>query len=292
MSKQQLEKKLTSVTHNTPDGIEMGVMSDGTPYLGARGLATLCGTAPSNIITMIKDWDTLKNNPRGQKITQLIKAQGGSAVGLYVPINVNGVNYHAISDVNCMAILEYYAFESQVPSEIAKNNYRNLARLSLRTFIYEKTGYDPSSLIPDYWRIFHERVTLNEVPSGFFSVFEEMASLLVTSIRKGMPFDNKTMPDISVGQHWGKLWGDNNYDDQFSKRIKHQHIFPKDFPQKNPEAWIYPIEALGVFRKWFDDSYLRIKFPTYLANKAKKGTLPDVEIKALIDAVQPARIEN
>lgn len=292
MTVQQLGKNLTSLTHYAPDGIEMGVMSDGTPYLGARGLATLCGTAASNIITLIKDWDTLKHNPRGLKIIQLIEAQGGRAVGLYVPLNVNGVNYHAINDINCMAILEYYAFESQAPSEIARNNYRSLARLSLRTFIYEKTGYDPSNLMPDYWRIFHERMTLNEVPSGFFSVFEEMASLLVTSIRNGMPFDNKTMPDISVGQHWGRIWNDSNYDEQIGKRIKHQHIFPKDFPQKNPEAWIYPVEALGAFRKWFDDSYLRSKFPAYLATKAKRGALPDIEIKALIAAVQPSRLEN
>ncbi|KGJ90011.1 hypothetical protein [Colwellia psychrerythraea] len=290
MSSQQMEIQLSSVTHKTPDGVEMGVMSDGTPYLGARGLATLCGIAPSNIITLIKDWDELKHRSRGKKITELIEAQEGSSIGLYIPIKVNGVNYHAINDINCMAILEYYAFESKTPSEIARNNFRSLARLSLRTFIYEKTGYDPSTLVPDSWRIFHERMTLNEVPSGFFSVFEEMASLLVTSIRKGMPFDNKTMPDISVGQHWGRDWSDKEYNKTFGERIKHRHLFPDDFPQKNPEAWIYPVEALGEFRKWMDGSYLRVKFPSYLANKAKKGALPNSEVKALIEAVQPARL--
>jgi hypothetical protein len=292
MPSQKMEIQLSSVTHKTPDGVEMGVMSDGTPYLGARGLATLCGTVPSNIITLIKDWDELKHHSRGKKITQLIEVQGGSAIGLYIPLKVNGVNYHAINDVNCMAILEYYAFEAKTSSETARNNFRSLARLSLRTFIYEKTGYDPSSLVPDSWRIFHERMTLNEVPSGFFSVFEEMASLLVTSIRKGMPFDNKTMPDISVGQHWGREWNDKAYNTKFGERIKHQHLFPEDFPQKNPEAWIYPVEALGAFRKWMDDSYLRVKFPTYLANKAKKGALPSSEIKSLIEAVQPARLKH
>jgi hypothetical protein len=292
MENKQLKSQISSITHTTPDGIEMGVMSDGTPYLGARGLAKLCGTAASNIITLIKHWDTLKNNPRGKSITKLIEVQGGKTSGLYVPIKINGTFYHAINDVNCMAILEYYAFESQSPSEQARDNYRNLARLTLRTFIYERTGYKPTDNISKYWQIFHERITLNEVPSGYFSIFNEIANILVTSIRKGMPFDNKTMPDISVGQTWGKAWRDNSYDSKFGQRIKHLHKFPKEFPQKDPEAWIYPIEALGQFRKWLDDAYLRTKFPKYIATKAKKGKLTEIDVKNLIEAVQPIRLKN
>lgn len=35
------------------DGFEMGVMSDGTPYLTSSGLAFVCGTARSNMITLV-----------------------------------------------------------------------------------------------------------------------------------------------------------------------------------------------------------------------------------------------
>lgn len=290
MSGTQIGFNLSSVTHSSPDGIEMGVMSDGTAYLSARGLASLCGTAPSVIITLIKDWDNLKHNPRGKAISHLIEEQGGSSIGLYTPIKNNGKDYHAINDLNCMAILEYYAFESQSPSEQAKRNFRNLARLSLRTFIYEKTGYSPSNDIAGHWQNFHERMTLNEIPAGYFSVFTEISNILVSSIRNGMPFDDQTMPDISVGIAWGSVWRDGNLDDEFGKRIKFLHKFPDDFPQKDSEAWIYPMEALGKFRLWLDDTYLRTKFPKYLAGKAKKGQLINSDVKRLIEAVQPARL--
>lgn len=290
---QQRSLELSSVKHNAPDGIEMGVMNDGTPYLGARGLASLCGVAPSVIITLVKDWSQdLRSKPRGKAIEQLIVQQGGNPSELYIPIKVDGRNYHAINDVNCMAILEYYAFDSQTPSNIARDNYRSLAKLTLRTFIYERTGYNPEDAIPHYWKTFHERITLNELPSGFFSVFSEIANLLVSGIRAGMPFDLKTMPDISVGQSWGKHWSSNSLEDKYGERKKHLHVFPRDFPQKDPMAWIYPVDALGEFRRWMDDNYLPTKLPIYLQNKAKGGTLTDVDIPALISAVQPHRIES
>ena len=105
-----------------------------------------------------------------------------------------------------------------------------------------------------------------------------------------MPFDHQTMPDISVGIAWGKHWSDNNLDRSYGIRRKHLHIFPKDFPQKDPMAWIYPVEALGDFRRWMDDIYVSDKFGVYLTNKAKKGALTNVDIPALIKAVQPARL--
>ncbi|NVN81106.1 MULTISPECIES: hypothetical protein [unclassified Vibrio] len=287
----QNELQLSSVKHTAPDGIEMGVMNNGTPYLGARGLAALCGVAPSVIITLVKDWETeLRFKPRGQAIEKLILEQGGDPNELYVPINVHGKRYHAINDTNCMAILEYYAFDSQTPSDQARSNYRNLAKLTLRTFIYERTGYDPEDALPQYWKTFHERITLNELPSGYFSVFSEIANLVISGIRGGMPFDHQTMPDISVGMAWGKHWCSNEFDGKYGERRKHLHVFPEDFPQRDPMAWIYPVEALGEFRRWMDDVYVSEKFGTYLNNKAKKGALTHVDIPALVQAVQPARL--
>ncbi len=286
----QFNLELASVKHTAPDGIEMGVMNNGTPYLGARGLAALCGVAPSVIITLVKDWNELKQKPRGIVIEQLIRDQGGDPSQLYAPIKVDGKIYHAINDTNCMAILEYYAFDSQSPSVQATQNYRSLAKLTLRTFIYERTGYNPEDALPSYWKIFHERITLNELPSGYFSVFSEISNLVISGIRNGMAFDHETMPDISVGIAWGKHWTKNLFDGKHGQRIKHQHIFPEDFPQRDPMAWIYPVESLGEFRNWMDNVYVADKFGTYLTNKAKKGSLANVDIPALVQAVQPARL--
>jgi len=288
---EQYGLQLSSVKHTAPDGIEMGVMNNGTPYLGARGLASLCGVAPSVIITLVKDWEgDLRFKPRGKVIDQLIIEQGGDPSQLYAPIIVEGKTYHAINDTNCMAILEYYAFESQTVSVQAQRNYRSLAKLTLRTFIYERTGYNPEDSLPQYWKTFHERITLNELPSGYFSVFSEIANLVISGIRGGMPFDSKTMPDISVGMAWGKHWSSSSFDGKYGGRRKYQHVFPEDFPQRDPMAWIYPVEALGEFRRWMDDVYVSEKFGTYLNNKAKKGELCKVDIPALVQAVQPARL--
>ena len=38
------------------DGIEMGVLKDGTPYLSNRGLAALCGVSPNVVITHVAQW--------------------------------------------------------------------------------------------------------------------------------------------------------------------------------------------------------------------------------------------
>ena len=232
MQNNQSNQASSLISYTGKDGVDMGVMMDGTPYLGTRGLALLCGTTEADITSLIKNWDEQKYTAKGKIISELIESQGKSSVGLYIPTPINGVIYDAINDINCMAILEYYAFETALPSEQAKKNYRSLARLSLRTYIYQRTGYSKSDDVPEYWQTFHDRITLNELPSGYFSVFSEIANILITSIRKGMPFDSKTMPDISVGQAWAKEWTTKNYDEKFGLRTKFLHQFPDDFPQK------------------------------------------------------------
>ena len=69
-------------------------------------------------------------------------------------------------------------------------------------------------------------------------------------------------------------------------------FFPEDFPQKDPNAWIYPIEALGESRRWMDNVYVSEKFGAYLYNKAKKGGLGNVDIPALVKSVQPISLEK
>lgn len=98
------------------------------------------------------------------------------------------------------------------------------------------------------------------------------------------------MPDISVGMAWGKHWSKNSFDSKYGQRIKHQHIFPEDFPQRDPMAWIYPVDALGEFRNWMDNVYVTDKFGTYLTNKVRKGSLSNIDIPALVQAVQPVRL--
>lgn len=50
-------------TSKTIDGIEMGVLSDGTPFLTQRGLQAFCGLTTNGIISNLsKEWEELHNS--------------------------------------------------------------------------------------------------------------------------------------------------------------------------------------------------------------------------------------
>ena len=194
--------------HAEIDGIDMGVLSDGTPFLSTRGLAAICGLAPSTLIEWAQRWSPAASSGIDRAIKDLLEAQGYFEDALFVPLVENGRQVHAYPDVVCMAILEYYAFDAREKRAPAERNYRVLARAGLRTFIYAKTGYDPTKLVPDPWRDFHARMLLNGCPPGFFSILKETAELVVTAIRGGLHVDSHTVPDGSVGIMWAKHWAE------------------------------------------------------------------------------------
>ena len=50
------------------NGIGMGVLNDGTPYLTGRGLARMCGLAQSVIFDLTTFWNNNPLKPREVKI--------------------------------------------------------------------------------------------------------------------------------------------------------------------------------------------------------------------------------
>jgi hypothetical protein len=191
-----------------------------------------------------------------------------------------------------MAFLEYYAFDASPVRDHAKNNYRLLARSSLRAFIYVQLGWDPANRIPECWKKFHDRVSLvhPKVPDGYFIIFKEMADIIVSLIQGNVPVDERTVPDISVGQHWGNHWTGNKLDGKHGKRIKYEHNYPEYFPQaaSNPQhPWAYPDAALPEFREWMRVVYLKIKLPVYLESQEKKRGLPPSIRSLVLAAVTP-----
>lgn len=272
--------------HAEIDGIEMGVLENGVPYLTARGLASLCGAAPSTIIELGNNWAEESAKPRGQKIRRLLLAHDHDGIVISIPTNVNGQKINAHSDAVSMAILEYYAFE--VGKERALLAYRILARQSLREFIFQRVGYRPADPLQQAWRNYQDLVALNICPPGYFSVFQESAGMLVTSIRQGLLMGQHTVPDISVGQHWSAYWESSKLNHSHNARKKHPHIYPDWYPQSkaSPEAWVYPLSALGEFRQWMQDTYLPTKYPSYLLRKVKKGELAHEDYTKLISAIR------
>ncbi|OYQ90449.1 hypothetical protein B9T10_03765 [Wohlfahrtiimonas chitiniclastica] len=268
------------------DDIEMGVLESGIPYLSENGLARMCGIDRKTLREISFDWGAQRLKPRGKAIDQLLKMSGREVDTLFVKAEYHGHEVNAYTEPVCMAILEYYAFESSDPKPQALKAYRNLAKLGLAQLVYSATGYNPEQSIINSWKHFHDRVdlTLNAVEHGYFSIFNEIASMIVPMIRNGIMISDKVVPDISVGQAWGRFWLDNDMDSQYGVRKRYSHEYPLYYPQSksNPQmAYCYPNEALGMFRNWFESTYITSKLPKYLSGQVKKGLDKDVYQKAL-----------
>jgi hypothetical protein len=291
----QLSLDLDIAVEREIDGVGMGVLSDGTPFLNIRGLARMCGVDHSAIVRITGDWLETPLKARERKIRELVRAQGADDTIAFFAINKDGTIHHAIPAAVCMAILEYYAFEARTDNEDAAKSYRVLARKGFNDFIYSQVGYNPTGSAAVAWQQFHDRVSLSyhTVPAGYFSVFKEIADLLVTMIREGADLGKSFIPDISVGQAWGKHWKYDNLDVVYGERIRYEHNYPSYFPQSisNPQpAYCYPDDALGEFRKWVREHYVPNKLPAYLESKVKQGQITARKASAAIEAFKPKRL--
>lgn len=256
------------------EGIEMGILDNGMPYLTQRGLSTICGAARSTIQEISKEWeDTFWDDvqPRGRNrvFREYLESNGYDEARLYIEILKDGTPHYAYPELVCMAFIEFFAFDSQRPNDTALLNFRKLARYGLQNFIYDALHYTPI----DKWTYFNDRVSLlkGSAPEGYFILFKETTGLVVDLISAGLPVNDKTIPDISIGLHWGKRWTDHSLESRFGERIRFDHDYPMYYPQaaSNPQRpWAYPDESLPDFRKWFRRDYLRTKFPKYILTKA------------------------
>jgi hypothetical protein len=263
------------------NGFEMGVLSDGTPFLTARSLGSLCGVHHSVIQDLTADWSDQIPKARVSAIRDILTSRGLSFARPCEAIKKGAAIVYAYPDEFCLAVLEYYAFEAGGNTkERAITNFRKLAGYALREFIYTSVGYDPNTNVPTIWRQFLDRVSLvhDSVPKGYFGIFLEISQMIVTLGQAGVPIDDSFVPDISVGQHWAKHWSAQNFDWNFGERIKFEHNYPEYFSQSpsNPQpAWCYPEAALGEFRRWFRENYIgEGKFEKYLLQKVSEKKLP------------------
>ena len=261
------------------DGIGMGILNDGTPFLNQRGLARMCGVQNAHIGTISSKWGD-DSKPRIAAIKTILADRGVEIKSPHLEVSHGGRRMFAYPDVVCLAILEYYAFDAgQFIQEEAKARYRWLAGRSLRDVIYTQLNYKPSGVAADAWRQFHDRVSLvyDNVPEGYFCVFKEIADVMVTLINAGAQVGNKFIPDLSVGRAWSDYWKSNALFGQCGERQQYLHNFPDYFPQaaSNPQSpWCYPEAALPAFRKWMREVYLPTQLPKYLETKVRDGTLP------------------
>jgi len=282
------------------DGIVMGVLSDGTPYLNQRGLAALCDVQNAHIGTISGQWNDPDPKPRIQRIKAILEKVGNVPSNAHVEVMHKGVVHYCYSADVSLAIMEYYAIDAGVNvSEKARDNYRILAGSRLRDMIYSQVGYDPASRQGnDRFGKWHERLALNfqSAPRGYFHVFNEAHTVIYELIVAGAEIGEKFVVDISIGQHWSKYWDENNLSELYNARRKYPHRYPDSHPQSksNPqESWCYPLAALGAYREWLQDEYLEGgKFKGYLSGKVAKGELPPSFAELALSALIPAQIEG
>ena len=280
------------------NGIEMGVLENGMPFLTQNGLAKIAGAARSQIYAIAQEWaehfnDEVLGKGRYSWLRRYLAERGYNEPQLYIETKRSGGQpLYAYPDIVCMAIIEYYAFEAQNRNPTSLENYRKLATYGLQKFIFDALNYTP----PDKWRFFHDRVSIlaESAPDGYFIVFHEVTGLIADLINAGLPVNEKTIPDISVGNTWGPYWTANNFDGMYGPRIRYDHYYPPYVAQakSNPqESWAYPDAALPKFRHWFRHEYLPTKYPKYILDKAHVlgGKQKAQEIASLY---QPKQIEK
>jgi hypothetical protein len=225
-----------------------------------------------------------------------VRAQGSDEALAFIAVSKNGTIHHAIPAAVCMAILEYFAFEARQPgNDQAAKGYRVLARKGFRDFIYAQVGYNPTGASDIAWRQFHDRVSLNYhmVPDGYFSIFKELADMIVTLIRASASVGPTFIPDISVGIRWANHWRGENLDNVYGARMKYDHNYPAYFPQSasNPQhPYCYPDEALPEFRQWIRDEYIAKHMPEYLNKKVSEGQIPAPQARAALGAFKPRKV--
>ncbi|WP_246876411.1 hypothetical protein [Pantoea ananatis] len=297
LSGQQLELEIYPIKEADIDGVQMGVMNDGSPFLTLRGLARLCGVDHAPLLRFTSNWQEERSKPRGMFVDSLLKKQGLTLQRLFTKTVIQGVESNAFPDTVCMAILEYYAFEAnQAGREIALDNFRKLAGSQLRRFIFLSVGIDPENPRRGAMECFHERLLMNDqIPFGYFSVFREMADLSLKMVRNNFNFGPSAVPDISVGKVWSTYWDKNGFDERYGPRTKHPHVYPDWFPQHRAgpvDAWIYPDDALGEFRRWMQTEYIENRLGAYLVKKASDGDLPIVDAEKIVISVKKPQLPS
>lgn len=115
-------------------------------------------------------------------------------------------------------------------------------------------------------------------------------------IAGGVELNEKTIVDISIGQHWAKHWDEADLVNNFGPREQFPHNYPESHPQSksNPQiAWCYPIASLGYYRTWLTDTYVGDgKFKNYIGTKVKKGELAPSIGQLAISSVSLPAIEH
>lgn len=270
------------------DGIEMGVMIDGTPFATASGLAQMCGVTPKSITDLGEFIVDALSKPRGVKICELIsRDKNFKGNKFFEKISYKNQIVNAYPDTVCMAVVQYYAFKADDNcTEKAQELAMLLMQTKFRDFVYALVGYNrPKVAFSDYTlsRITHHHTASNNpLPDGYFCLFDKIIEILqkfdsrIGYVMTDQWYDYSKgdkrylEPDISLGLYFSSLFKDNFY----SVRDKYYDLYNER--KNNPrikKLWNKKlINAKWAFDRAKAEKNLRIQHGIGPANS--KGECP------------------
>ncbi len=117
----QAKSEIIITAYEEYDGIGMGTLSTGEPYLTQRGLAVLCGVQNAHIGTISRDWTTDK--PRIAAVKARLGFKRGAA---HRVLAFEGRRLYAYDMAIACAVLDYYALDAgnHIQPEAVRNRVR------------------------------------------------------------------------------------------------------------------------------------------------------------------------
>ena len=131
-----------SILRREDNGIEFfTVQTTGESGMSQSGLARMCGVTQKAVDNLLERLGT-SSCPDFLKPLQSKELTLSTSYHEYHNVNI-------IKDSVCAVILEWYAFESQRPTEKARQAFRQFAAVGIRTWIQSLTGWQNSTSIPE-----------------------------------------------------------------------------------------------------------------------------------------------
>lgn len=125
---------MSQIIRSEQDGIELfTVQATGESGMSQSGLAKLCGVGADAVNKLLK---LVMTSSCPEFLKQL---QGKDLTLMTSSAHKNAV---ILQDGVCAVVIEWYAFETQRPSEIAAFAYRKFAQQGIRQWIQQQTGWD------------------------------------------------------------------------------------------------------------------------------------------------------
>ena len=126
---------MNNILRHESDGIEFfTVQATGESGMSQSGLARLCGVTQKAVDNLLERLST-------SSCSDFLKPLQDEELTLGTSVNEFN-NATILKDSVCARILEWYAFESQRPTEKARQAFRQFAAIGIRTWIQSITGWD------------------------------------------------------------------------------------------------------------------------------------------------------